>query len=116
MDAKTVWNSLELFLFFFNWTFLGLHSGPLDFFWARVSLEGPFLGLTISPHSHIPVTNVPPPPGFQRRTSIIAEIEFYLQVGFLMMAMIAAITVLLKKSSVILGIVAITWKPGFIQK
>ena len=21
---------------FFNWTFLGLRSGPLDFFWVRV--------------------------------------------------------------------------------
>ena len=22
--------------FFLNWTFFGLHSGPLDFFWTRV--------------------------------------------------------------------------------
>ena len=36
-DTKTVWNSLELLLlFFFNWTFFGLRSGPLDFFWVRV--------------------------------------------------------------------------------
>ena len=36
-DAKTVWNSLELLLllFFFNWTFWGLRSGLLDFFWVR---------------------------------------------------------------------------------
>ena len=50
-----------------NWTFFGLRSGPLDFFWVRVKPEGLFLGLTISPHSHIPVTNIPeyppPPPG-----------------------------------------------------
>ena len=25
-----------LFLLFFNWTFLGLRSGPLNFFWVRV--------------------------------------------------------------------------------
>ena len=37
VDAKTVWNSLELLLLlFFNGTFFGLRSGPLDFFWARV--------------------------------------------------------------------------------
>ena len=38
VDAKTVWISLELLLLllFFNWTFFGLCSGPLDFFWARV--------------------------------------------------------------------------------
>ena len=59
VDAKTVWNSLELLLFFFNWTFLGLRSGLLDFFLARVSPEGLFLGLTISPHLHIPVNNIP---------------------------------------------------------
>ena len=37
-DAKTVWNSLELLLllYFFNWTFFGLHSRPLDFFWVTV--------------------------------------------------------------------------------
>ena len=36
-DAKPVWNSLELLLlYFFNWTFFGLLSGPLDFFWVRV--------------------------------------------------------------------------------
>ena len=37
-DAKTVWNILELLLpiMFFNWTFFGLRSGPLDFFWVRV--------------------------------------------------------------------------------
>ena len=36
-DAKTVWNSLELLLLlFFNWSFFGLRSGPLDFFWVRV--------------------------------------------------------------------------------
>ena len=57
-DVKTVWNSVELF-FFFNWTFFGLRSGPLDFFWVRVKPEGLFLGLSISPHSHIPVANIP---------------------------------------------------------
>ena len=48
-DGKTVWNSLELLLLllFFNWTFFGLRSGPLDFFGSG------------SPHSHIPVTNIP---------------------------------------------------------
>ena len=41
-DGKTVWNSLELLLLllllllFSNWTFFGLCSGPLDFFWVRV--------------------------------------------------------------------------------
>ena len=35
-EAKIVWNSLELLFFFFNRTFLGLSSGPLDFFWVRV--------------------------------------------------------------------------------
>ena len=24
------------YYYFFNWTFFGLHSGPLDFFWVRV--------------------------------------------------------------------------------
>ena len=27
---------LNYYYYFFNWTFLGLRSGPLDFFWARV--------------------------------------------------------------------------------
>ena len=37
VDAKTVWNSLELLLLFFLiGLFFGLRSGQLDFFWARV--------------------------------------------------------------------------------
>ena len=37
-DTKTVWNSHELLLLF-NWTFLGLRSGPLDFFGSGSSLK-----------------------------------------------------------------------------
>ena len=37
---------LNYYYYFFNWTFLGLRSGPLDFFWARVYPEGLFLGRT----------------------------------------------------------------------
>ena len=52
--TKTVRNSLELLLLLLF--LFGLFSGyVLDPFWA----VGLFLGLTISPHSHIPVTNIP---------------------------------------------------------
>ena len=27
---------LNYYYYYFNWTFFGLRSGPLDFFWARV--------------------------------------------------------------------------------
>ena len=27
------------YYYYFNWTFFGLRSGPLDFFWARSSLN-----------------------------------------------------------------------------
>ena len=33
-DAKILLN--YYYYIFFNWTFLGLRSGPLDFFWVRI--------------------------------------------------------------------------------
>ena len=60
VDAKTVWNSLELLLLFFLiGLFLGYVLGRWTFFGPGSSLKDCFLGLTISPHSHIPVTNIP---------------------------------------------------------
>ena len=38
-DAKTVWNSLELICFFFNWTFLGYVLGCWTFFGSGSSLK-----------------------------------------------------------------------------
>ena len=29
-------NNIIIIIIIFNWTFFGLRSGPLDFFWARV--------------------------------------------------------------------------------
>ena len=43
---------------------MGLHSGRWTFLGQGLASTGLFWGLTISPHSHIPVTNIPeyPPP------------------------------------------------------
>ena len=62
-EAKTVWNSFELLLLLFLiGLFLGYVLGRWTFFGSGYRL---FLGLTISPHSHIPVTNIPEYPPWE---------------------------------------------------
>ena len=74
-------DAIIIIIIFLIGLFWGLRSGPLDFFWARVKHEGLFLGITISPHSHIPVTNIPeyPPWAYGAQDSAIQLMRSYLQ-------------------------------------
>ena len=57
VDALTISHSLDVLFFYFIFLcgekrdFLGLRSGPLDFFY--------FWGVNIWPYSHLPITNIP---------------------------------------------------------
>ena len=47
---------LNYYYFFFSLDFFLVMFWAVGIFWVRVSPEGLFLGMTISSHSHIPIT------------------------------------------------------------